>query len=170
MVKLNKHIILVLIILIFSLLSCINPFAPKIDNSLGSESSLISDQKSIQGVFDNFQYAYTFKDTTIYGKLLSSDFTFVYRDYTNEIDVAWGRDEEMKVTNGLFNNSERIDLIWNNIISITNDSSNIVRSFNLTVTFNPTDIIFVDGRVNLNLKKNAENKWQIVNWIDESNF
>ena len=103
-------------------------------------------------------------------KLLSSDFTFVYRDYTNEIDVAWGRDEEMKVTNGLFNNSERIDLIWNNIISITNDSSNIVRSFNLTVTFNPTDIIFVDGRVNLNLKKNAENKWQIVNWIDESNF
>jgi len=170
LVKLNKHIILVLIILIFSLLSCINPFAPKIDNSLGSESSLISDQKSIQGVFDNFQYAYTFRDTTIYGKLLSSDFTFVYRDYTNEIDVAWGRDEEMKVTNGLFNNSERIDLIWNNIISTTNDSTNIVRSFNLTVTFNPTDIIFVDGRVNLNLKKNAENKWQIVNWIDESNF
>lgn len=166
----SKHIIATLIILIISLLSCINPFAPKIDNSLGSESSLISDQKSIQGVFDNFQYAYTFKDTTIYGKLLSSDFTFVYRDYTNEIDVAWGRDEEMKVTNGLFNNSERIDLIWNNIISSTNDSTNIVRSFNLTVTFNPTDIIFVDGRVNLNLKKNAENKWQIVNWIDESNF
>lgn len=166
----SKHIIAALILLIISLLSCINPFAPKIDNSLGSESSLISDQKSIQGVFDNFQYAYTFKDTTIYGKLLSSDFTFVYRDYTNEIDVAWGRDEEMKVTNGLFNNSERIDLIWNNIISTTNDSTNIVRSFNLTVTFNPTDIIFVDGRVNLNLKKNAENKWQIVNWIDESNF
>ncbi len=166
----SKHIIAALIILIISLLSCINPFAPKIDNSLGSESSLISDQKSIQGVFDNFQYAYTFKDTTIYGKLLSSDFTFVYRDYTNEIDVAWGRDEEMKVTNGLFNNSERIDLIWNNIISTTNDSTNIVRSFNLTVTFNPTDIIFVDGRVNLNLKKNAENKWQIINWIDESNF
>lgn len=166
----SKHIIAALILLIISLLSCINPFAPKIDNSLGSESSLISDQKSIQGVFDNFQYAYTFKDTTIYGKLLSSDFTFVYRDYTNEIDVAWGRDEEMKVTNGLFNNSERIDLIWNNIISTTNDSTNIVRSFNLTVTFNPTDIIFVDGRVNLNLKKNAENKWQIINWIDESNF
>ncbi len=152
------------------LTSCLNPFAPKLDNSIGSESTLISDQSTVEGVFRNFQYAYTFKDTTIYGKLLSDDFTFVYRDYDKEVDVAWGRDEEMKVTYGLFNNSERIDLVWNNIISVTSDSTNIIRSFNLTVTFNPTDIIFVDGRVNLDLRKNGQNKWQIVNWLDESNF
>ncbi len=157
-------------LILLGLTSCINPFAPKLDNSVGSESTLISDQTSIEGVFKNFQYAYTFKDTTIYGKLLSDDFTFVYRDYDKEVDVAWGRDEEMKVTYGLFNNSERIDLVWNNIISVTSDSTNIIRSFNLTVTFNPTDIIFVDGRVNLDLRKNEQNKWQIVNWLDESNF
>jgi len=164
------------LIIIFSSVSmlfltgCVNPFAPKLDNTIGSSSTLISDQTTVAGVFKNFQYAYTFRDTTIYGKLISNNFTFVYRDYDKEIDVAWGRDEEMRVTYGLFSNTERIDLIWNNIISATSDSTNIVRSFNLTITFNPTDIVFIDGRVNMDLRKNTQNKWQIVNWIDESNF
>jgi hypothetical protein len=53
---------------------------------------------------------------------------------------------------------------------MTSDSTNIIRSFDLTITFNPTDIIDVDGRINLTLRKNEENKWQITNWLDESNF
>jgi hypothetical protein len=126
--------------------------------------------KSVDGVFQNFQYAYTFKDTTIYGELLADDFNFTYRDYDIGVDVSWGRDEEMKVTYGLFQNTQRLDLVWNNIVTINSDSTNIVRSFNLTITFNPTDIVFIDGRVNLNLRKNNENKWQIVRWNDESNF
>ena len=155
----------------FLLSSCTNPFAPKLDNELGSGTSLISDQSTIEGVFQNLQYAYTFKDTTIYGNLLSEKFTFTFRDYDREIDVAWGREDEMRVTYGLFNNSERLDLIWNNVVAITSDSTNVVRSFNLTITFNPTDVIFVDGKVNLQLEKiKSENKWQIITWIDESNF
>ena len=63
-----------------------------------------------------------------------------------------------------------LDLIWNNIVSMSSDSTNIIRSFNLTITFNPTDIIQVDGRVNLQLEKNDKGVWKIVNWIDESNF
>ncbi len=149
---------------------CTNPFAPKLDNSLGSEGSLISDLQTIDGVFQNLQYSYTFKDTTIYSELLNTDFTFAYRDYDKEVDVAWGREDEMRITNSLFNNSERLDLVWNNIVAITGDSTNIVRSFNLTITFNPTDVIFVDGKVNLQLEKSENNKWQIVTWIDESNF
>ena len=38
------------------------------------------------------------------------------------------------------------------------------------ITFNPTDIIFVDGRVNLDLIKNSAGVWKISRWIDESNF
>jgi len=106
----------------------------------------------------------------IYGKVLSPDFIFTYRDYDNGIDISWNRDEEMRVTNGLFRSSENLDLIWNNIISISDDSTNIVRSFNLTVTFNPTDIIFVDGRVNFQLEKDNNGKWLLTNWIDESNY
>ncbi len=124
-------------------------------------------------MFQNFQYAYTFQDTSIYGKLLSNDFVFTYRDYDKGFDVSWGRDEEMKVTYGLFRNTQRLDLIWNNIILSTQDSlsANIVRGFNLTITFNPTDVVRIDGRVNLNFRKNSSSgKWQIISWRDESNF
>ncbi len=138
---------------------------------MDSGSSAISDLTSVDGVFKNLQYAYTFKDTTIYGDLIANNFSFIYRDYDLGFDVSWGRDDEMKVTYGLFQNSQRLDLIWNNILLISSDSSSIVRSFNLTITFNPTDIVVVDGKVNLSLQKNqSTNKWAINKWIDESNY
>ena len=154
----------------FVLSSCVNPFSPKLDENFGRDGSLISDQKNVEGIFQNLQYAYTFKDTSIYGGLLAGDFSFSYRDYKLGVDVSWGRDDEMQATYGLFENTQRLDLVWNNIVSVTQDSTNIVRSFNLTITFNPTDIIFVDGRINLSLRKNSDDKWMITRWVDESNF
>lgn len=105
--------------------------------------------------------------------MLSEDFVFTYRDYENGYDVSWGRQDEMKTTYGLFQNAQRLDLIWNNIFLITQDSTSavVVRGFNLTIALNPTDIIRVDGRVNLSLRKDGENQiWKITKWIDESNF
>lgn len=154
-------------------MGCTNPFAPKLDDNPDSGKPPVSDQKDIAGVFQNFQYAYTFKDTTIYSGLFTSDFSFTYRNYDQGFDVTWGKDEEMRATHSLFQNVERLDLIWNNIVLITEDSlsANIIRSFNLTVTFNPTDVERADGRVNLSMKKDAVTQvWQINRWIDESNF
>lgn len=134
---------------------------------------MLSDQTDIDGVFKNFQYAYVFKDTTIYGKLLSDEFIFVYRDYDKGYDVSWGRDEDVRITNALFNTVQKIDLIWNNTVASSIDSSQaiVIRAFSLNLTFNPSDIIRIDGRVNLTLEKNkATNKWLIVRWRDESNF
>ena len=162
----KKYLIIFTVIFLYG---CVNPFAPSLDESLGDKGSLISDQSTVEGVFQNFKYAYTFKDTTIYGNLLAGDYSFTYRDYDQGVDVSWGRDEEMRVTYGLFQNSERLDLIWNNIVAVTDDSTNIVRSFNLTITFSATDIIFIDGRVNLDLRKKND-VWKIVQWVDESNF
>ncbi len=85
-------------------------------------------------------------------------------------DISWGRDEDMRITDGLFQNAQRLDIIWNNIVSAAGDSSRIIRSFNLTITFNPTDIIFVDGRVNFELKKDSDERWRILRWYDESNY
>jgi len=153
------------------LFSCANPFAPSLDDEPVSGDYLISDQKDIAGVFQNFKYAYTFRDTTIYGDLLDQDFTFAYTDYEQGFDKSWGRSEEMRATEGLFRNSQNLDLIWNNIILISSDSTNIIRSFNLTITFNPADIVQITGRVNLTLIKNpATLKWKILRWFDESNY
>ncbi len=152
---------------------CKNPFAPAFDESIGEDKPAISDQKDVQGVFQNFNYAYTFKDTAIYGRLLSQDFTFTYRDYDKGFDVSWERFDEMRTTLGLFQNAQRLDLVWNNIILLTQDSAsaNIVRGFNLTIVFNPTDVVRVDGRVNMALRKDSQTEiWQIIRWIDESNF
>ena len=156
--------------LVFS--SCVNPFAPRLDTESKS-AELLGDQRTIEGVFKNFKYAYTFKDTTIYGKLLSSDFVFVYRDYEKGQDVSWGRTDEMRATYGLFKNTQNLDLVWNNIVAMTGDSVyvNVIRSFNLTVTFNPTDIVRIDGKANFILRrKSPDEPWLIVFWRDESNY
>jgi hypothetical protein len=168
-----NHKKLLFIFLLTALYACTNPFAPSYDEDYDNNSPPISDLTTIEGVFQNFHYAYTFKDTLIYGELISSDFVFTYRDYEQGFDVSWARDDEMRTTFGLFENSQRLDLIWNNVVLSTIDSldANIVRSFNLNITFNPTDVVRVDGRVNLSLRQDPETKkWRITRWFDESNF
>jgi hypothetical protein len=166
----NKILVLILCLMF---LGCKNPFSPALNENPNSSSSLLSDLTTIDGVFQNFQYAYTFKDTIIYGQLINPDFTFTYITYPDNFSVSWGRDTEMKTTYGLFQNAEKLDLIWDQVVLSSVDSltANVVRAFNLTVTFNPTDVITVDGRVNMNLKKDpVTQKWSITQWVDESNF
>jgi len=154
-------------------LSCDNPFAPKVDFGNQNNGSGLADASTIDGVFRNLQYAYTFRDTSIYSRLLDPEFVFTFRNYDQGIDISWGKDEEMKVTNGLFSNTERLDLIWNNIVFSSEDSlsGSVVRGFNLTITFNPNDILRLDGKVNISLQRgNYDSDWMIVKWIDESNF
>ena len=64
-----------------------------------------------------------------------------------------GRDDELRTTFGLFQNAQKLDLIWNNIITTTAESTsvNIVRGFNLTLVFNPSDIERIDGSANIYL-------------------
>ncbi len=159
-------------ILSFLVLSCVNPFAPGLDEKF-EEFDLLGDQRTIEGVFQNFRYAYTFKDTAVYSRLLDENFVFVYRDYDKGQDISWGKVDEMRATYGLFRNTQNLDLIWNNIIIDSGDSlyRNVVRSFNLTVTFNPADVVKIDGRANFILKRQSPtDPWLILFWRDESNY
>lgn len=152
------------------LAGCLNPFAPGLDDS---PAAATCDPATVTGLFQCFQAAYTFRDTTAYGPLLADDFLFVYRDYDRGIDVTWGRDDDLRATYGLFRNAQKLDLIWNAVVSSVQDSQqvNIVRAFNLTITFNPTDIERVDGTANLTLARaRPTDPWKIVRWRDESNF
>jgi hypothetical protein len=160
-------------VLLCGMLAACNPFAPALDDSTGGDASLVTDQRTVDGLFQNFRYAYTFRDTTIYGGLLAHDFTFTYRDYERRVDESWGRDEEMRITWHLFQNASSLNLVWNNIVGFSGDSlrSSVTRSFNLTVTFNPNDVVRVDGRVSLDLRRpSATDPWKITQWNDESNY
>lgn len=163
------------VLLVCCFAGCVNPFAPKLDTSLNQSRSVLGDQHTIEGIFQNFKQAYSFEDTTLYGQLLASNFIFTYRDYDKGVDVFWGRDDEMRTTYGLFQNAQRLDLVWNNIIDSTFDASGlegtVVRNFNLTVTFDANDIIRIDGYASLALARTAPNDiWMITLWRDESNF
>lgn len=171
-IKKTKVIYYSLIIINSSLLlSCFNPFSPRIDNS-NSNENILSDQKTVEGVFQNFKYAYTFKDTSIYGQLLADDFTFSYFDYDLGTEITWDRATDMKTTEGLFANTQSLTLIWNNIVYQEADSLNttVKRSFNLTITFNPNDILNFYGFVDLSLTRlTSSDKWKIKHWEDLTN-
>ncbi len=167
--------VLLFVAAVIAVTACTNPFAPALDEDSGGQN-LLGDQTTIEGVFQNMRYAYIFKDTLIYGRLLAPDFTFVYRDYSNldtPKDETWGRDEEMFSTTGLFQTAQNLDLVWNEVIVSIGDSvlADVSRGFNLTVTLSARDVLRVDGRVNLRLRRaHPEENWLIERWRDESNF
>lgn len=155
----------------FTTITCLNPFAPGWDEE--TDKSICPSLNEIDGVLCNFRNAYSFKDTTIYGTLISPNFNFIYRDYDRGVDVLWGRDDEMRTTYGLFQSAAALSLIWNNEVSASGDSlrKTIVRSFNLTITFNPGDIVRIDGYANLTFERESFlAPWKIIRWRDESNF
>jgi len=76
-------------------------------------------------------------------------------------------------TAGLFQASQNLDLVWNDIVISTGDSvlQDISRGFNLSITFSPTDIIRLQGRVNLRIRRaTPQEPWIISRWRDESNY
>ncbi|HEY3251526.1 MAG TPA: hypothetical protein VGK25_10455 [Ignavibacteria bacterium] len=153
------------------LLSCFNPFSPRIDNTTSNEN-IITDQKTVEGLFQNFKYSYTFKDSTIYGQLLTEDFVFTYFDYDLGVDVSWDRATDMRTTEGLFSSAQDLKLVWNNIVFQEGDSLDIdvKRSFNLSITFNPNDVVSFFGFVDMTLTRPAaDDKWRIKRWRDLTN-
>ena len=166
---------IVVLICIAVIMGCDNPFAPRLDTSPSNNQSILGDQRQIDGVFQNFKQAYAFRDSTIYGQVLAPNFIFIYRDYDKGVDVFWGRDDDIRTTYGLFQNVQRLDLVWNTIISSNMDADSlkaiIVRNFNLTVTFSTNDIVRVDGYANWTLERaQTADIWKITRWRDESNF
>ncbi len=165
---------IIFIVSILVVYACTNPFAPRIAD-VTADVPVISDQTTVDGVFENFRYAYIFKDTVVYGNLLANDFTFIFTNYNNETfaDESWGRDEDMITTAGLFHAAQSLDLIWNEVIVAAGDSllKVLSRGYTLTIVFNPNDIITVQGRAKFTLKRDSTYlPWKIFEWRDESNY
>lgn len=162
------------IILILLFTSCINPFAPELEESL-SLDQLITDQATPDEVLTNFKYAYSFKDSTLYSDLLDSSFVFVYFDPnygTSGRFVSWGRDSDLLTTGRLFKNFDVIDLVWHTTIYSFEEEAfaELSKSFLLSL-FSRDETINVTGNAIFSFKKSPkDDKWRITRWKDESDL
>jgi hypothetical protein len=151
---------------------CTNPFAPRLDEKLSPVSSTLGDPRTVQGVFQNIQYAYTYRDTLIYGNLLHPEYRFEYYNSDRDADMRFLRDEEMRITNNLFKGADQIDLQWNDIVSQDGDSvlTNVTRNYNLKIVLPGNEVFRIDGRARLRLvRETPEQAWLIKIWYDASN-
>jgi hypothetical protein len=162
-----------LLIALFALsgLSCLNPFAPRLNTGLGVQ--ICGDLTQAENVFCSFRNAYLFKDTTLYGSLLSPDFVFIYTDYDQLVEKNWGRDDEMRLTYTMFQSVQSLALTWNTEIALneTDTLLSVERGYTLTVSFSTADVAQVNGVANfVFLRPRAGESWQILRWQDKSNF
>ncbi|NOY59246.1 MAG: hypothetical protein GXO75_09970 [Calditrichaeota bacterium] len=163
----------ILLFIFWIILSCFNPFAPKIDRT-NDDGFVLTEQRTPEDVLTNFIYAYTFKDSIVYANLLDSSFVFVFFDPNFESSgrfVSWGRDVDLKTTGQLFRNFETITLTWNTTIyydtSKTNEAE-LSKTFQLNL-FGKAGDYSLSGNAIFNMIKNDfDSKWRIKRWKDES--
>lgn len=159
-------------LLLLALVSCTNPFAPKLEPGLSNLSSTLGDQRTVAGIFQNVQYAFTYRDTLIYGSLLHPDFQFRYYNPDRAAEVAFNRDEEMRIAWNLFHSADQIDIQWNDFISQDGDSirMTVTRAYTMKIILQASETFRIDGRAQFRLTRNAPTDvWLIRTWFDESN-
>ncbi len=157
-----------------TLSGCINPFAPRMDDS-GQQNALITSQKSPDEVLQNFAYAYTFRDSLLYADLLDSGFVFEFFDPTigeSGAFESWGRDVELRTTGSLFRAFDAIELIWLNIIyqnTVSEKEEIQYRNFRLTLIGSDLSIT-LQGYAIFTFRLGTDGKWRIRRWVDETNL
>ncbi len=155
------------------LLVACNPFAPEFDPDGLSDQNVLGDRTTIDGFFDFFKNAYELRDTSLYGKLFTSDFVFVYYDFDAAAEQRWDKGQEMATAYNLFRNVRQITLDWNFYVenSVSGDTANVVRSFNLTIVENESSVYSGTGRARLRLRRSGDGEpWRIYYWFDDSDF
>lgn len=161
-------------ILFCSFYGCFNPFAPALDKKIDL-SAVITEQQSPEDVLQNFQYAYTFKDSLLYSDVLDESFVFEYFDTNLEPSggfVTWGRDVDLKTTGRLFRQFDVIDLVWLNTLFADSDGAferRFIR-FNLSLFGSDFNFIITGTAIFTFKKDDADGKWRIVRWKDESDL
>lgn len=168
----NRRIAILPLLFLVVLTSC-NPFAPSFDPDGLSEQSLLGDRTSIDGMFEYFKNSYEIRDTSLYGQLFSSDFTFIYYDFDQAAELSWDKGQEMASAYNLFRNVRQITLDWNFYVEQTfyGDSAVVIRNFNLTIVENENTTYSGAGRAKLKMRRASEGEpWRIYYWFDDSDF
>ncbi len=155
-----------------ALASC-NPFAPAQDPNGLANVNLLGDPTQVEGFFQLFKNAYELRDTSLYGRLFSKDFEFVYYDADLGQEIRWDRDTELSISYNLFQSVLQITLDWNyySQLDTTETEASVIRNFNLMIEQDEQNVFSGSGRARLRLKRErAGDAWQAYYWFDDSDF
>ncbi len=150
-----------------------NPFAPRLDKEGLADVNLLGDPTNIDGFFQLFKNAYELRDTTLYGRLFTPDFTFAYYDPDLGQDVQWDRATELTIAYRLFQSVQNVNLDWNYYTQLdtTDVTATVVRNFTLTIQQDETRTFSGTGRARLQLRRlSPADAWQAYYWFDDSDF
>lgn len=167
----NK-LLIILLLATGGMLSC-NPFAPAFDEDGLVDQNVLGDRSTIDGLFDYFKNSYEIRDTSLYGKLFSSDFTFTYYDFDQAAEVTWDKGQEMALSYNLFRRVNQITLDWNFYVERQESDTlaAVSRSFNLTIVENESSTFTGTGRAKLKMRRGSvDEEWEIYDWFDDSDF
>ncbi len=169
-----RHTLVAGLLAVFAAAGCANPFAPGLEAG-DPFDALLGDPRTVDGFYLRFQNAYQFRDTTLYGPLIDPEFMFTYRDFEQNIDISWGRPAELNGTWRLFNQSQDLQLQWNNLVSSSLNPEKteaiLLRRFNLGVVLNATENYRTDGVAGFILRReDSTMAWRLYRWRDESNL
>ena len=150
-----------------------NPFTPKLDPEGLADVNLLGDPTNIDGFFQLFKNAYELRDTTLYGRLFTSDFTFAYYDPDLGQDVRWDRATELTTAFRLFQSVVNVNLDWNYYTQLdsTETTATVVRNFTLTIQQDENNTFSGTGRARMSLRRESPlEAWQAYYWFDDSDF
>jgi len=162
-----------ILLLIWGLTSCWNPFAPSRGQLDGVASLILTEQKSPDEVLQNFRYAYIYRDSLVYSDLLDTSFVFLY--YDPDVGGAgaynyWGRDIELRTTGRLFRAFDQFTLVWNATIAEDTSGNGEIsqtKTFDLSIGGD----IFLSGNAIFDFVRDSSSGiWRIKRWQDESFF
>ena len=152
--------------MVIFLTGCLNPFAPIIGNT-GKQTW--SAQTTVGGLLNNFALAYDYQDSLRYADCLSETFTFYYYDVENGHFDSWFRDDDLKVTGGMFNHFNRIDLEWNQIPDDVESFDHVDSTLQFIVRFNLTigDDAPIMGYARFSTRMEEDTKFRFLEWRDD---
>lgn len=136
---------------------------------------MITEQQTPEEVLENFQIAYTFKDSLIYSDVLAEAFIFEYFDTNlgpSGSFMTWGRDTDLKTTGRLFRTFDVINLRFLNTLFSEAEGEfekRFVR-FNLNLFGSDINFIITGTAIFTFRQSERDNKWRIVRWKDESDL
>ncbi len=158
--------------LLLTILSC-NPFAPAYDPEGLANADLLGDPTNIDGFFRLFKNAYELRDTTLYGRLFATGFTFAYYDADLGQEIEWDRATELTISYNLFQSVKQVNLDWNyySQLDTTETEASVIRNFNLSIAEDEQTVFAGSGRAKLRLRRETPlSAWQMYYWFDDSDF